>query len=49
MKLNIKKETIKQIISTIKTDNRYRVRRRANAILYITKGYKVSEISKILI
>ena len=48
MKLNIKKETVKQIISTIKTDNRYRVRRRANAILYIAKGYKVSEISKIL-
>lgn len=48
MKLNINKETIKQIISIIKTDNRYRVRRRASAILYITKSYKVEEISKIL-
>lgn len=48
MKLNINKETIKQIISIIKTDNRYRVRRRASAILYIIKSYKVQQISKIL-
>ena len=48
MKLNINKETTEQIISIIKTDNRYRVRRRASAILYITKSYKVEEISKIL-
>jgi len=47
-KLKIDKTTIKTIREIIKKDNRYRVRKRANAILYKSQEYSVKDIAKIL-
>jgi len=47
-KLKIDKETIETIREIIKEDSRYRVRKRANAILYKSQEYRVKEIAKIL-
>ena len=47
-KLKIDKATIEIIREIIKEDSRYRVRRRANAILYKSQEYSVKEIAKIL-
>ena len=47
-KLQIDKSTIEIIREIIKEDSRYRVRKRANAILYKSQEYSVKEIAKIL-
>jgi len=47
-KLKIDKETIETIREIIKEDSRYRVRKRASAILYKSQEYRVKEIAKIL-
>lgn len=48
MKLIITENEEVEIESIIKKDERYRVRNRANAILYKYQRYEVKEISKIL-
>jgi transposase len=47
-KLKIDEATIEVIREIIKEDSRYRVRKRANAILYKSQEYSVKEIAKIL-
>ena len=47
-KLKIDETTIEIIREIIKEDGRYRVRKRANAILYKSQEYSVKEIAKIL-
>lgn len=47
-KLELDKATIELIREIIKEDSRYRVRKRANAILYKSQEYSVKEIAKIL-
>lgn len=47
-KLKIDEATIEIIREIIKEDSRYRVRRRANAILYKSQEFSVKEIAKIL-
>ena len=47
-KLELEEETIREIRSIIKEDKRYRVRKRANAILYKSQEYSVKEIAKML-
>ena len=46
--LKIDKTTIEIIREIIKEDSRYRVRKRANAILYKSQEYSVKEIAKLL-
>jgi len=47
-KLKIDETTIGIIPEIIKEDGRYRVRKRANTILYKSQEYSVKEIAKIL-
>lgn len=47
-KLKIEESTLETIRSIIKEDTRYRVRKRANAILYKEQEYSVKEIAKML-
>jgi transposase len=47
-KLKIEESIIKSLREIIKEDSRYRVRKRANAILYKSQEYSVKEIAKIL-
>ena len=47
-KLKIDESTIEIIREIMKEDNRYRVRKRANAILYKSQEYSVKEIGRIL-
>ena len=47
-RLKIDETTIEVIREIIKEDNRYRVRKRANAILYKSQEYSVKEIAKLL-
>jgi len=47
-KLELDETTIAEIRSIIKEDTRYRVRKRASAILYKSQEYSVKEIAKIV-
>ncbi len=47
-KLKLTEEQVAELELIIKQDKRYRVRNRANAILYKSKNYKVDEITKML-
>jgi transposase len=47
-KLKLIEEQEAELELIIKQDTRYRVRNRANAIIYKSKSYKVDEIAKIL-
>lgn len=47
-KLELDEKTIESIRGIIKEDSRYRVRKRASAILYKNQEYSVKEIAKIL-
>ena len=47
-KLELDESTITIIRKIMKEDNRYRVRKRANAILYKSQEYSVKEIAKVL-
>ena len=47
-KIKITEQEEKELESIIKKDERYRVRNRANAILYKCKAYAVEDIAKLL-
>jgi transposase len=47
-KLELDNSTIAEIRCIIKEDRRYRVRKRASAILYKSQEYSVKEIAKIV-
>lgn len=47
-KLELDETTIEEIRGIIKEDTRYRVRKRASAILYKSQEYSVKEIAKIV-
>jgi len=47
-KIKLSKDEEAELELIIKQDTRYRVRNRANAILYKSKSYKVEEITEIL-
>ncbi len=47
-KLELNEEIVEVIRSIIKADTRYRVRKRANAILYKSQEYSVKAIAKML-
>jgi len=47
-KINITEQEEKELESIIRKDERYRVRNRANAILYKCKAYAVEDIAKLL-
>lgn len=48
VKIELSDEIRKELEEIVKNDQRYRVRKRANAILYKSKGYKTTDIAKLL-
>jgi len=48
LKIELSDEIRKELEKIVKNDHRYRVRKRANAILYKSKGYKTTDIAKLL-